>query len=416
MAAASRAVQVLEASSLTNAGVAGANLTRTGTVECDAAVMAAGAAVRAGVPAFGAVAAVPMTHPRAADADADTVVVESPVAAAVALAAAAAERPRGPAGLVPPESLAGDAVHEFARAAGVHCVPLSEARALVTQRQRDRYDLHMSIWRAAAAAEESEDDHGQIPHPDASACDGNGAHGAGDAGDDVLFDTVGAVVVDSSMELCAAVSSGGISLKHCGRVGEAGVYGAGVWAQAPRGPAHPGIAISVSGTGEHIIRTMLAATVARCLTEVEARLNANASSGSDFASDSKSGGEDDGDTTADHLRRIVTDHVLESPLIATSDTDRDVGFILLRVDEIPGAAEHPADKPVGPDLTSGDSRDRGAKRRKRVHPRMHQEIWWAHTTKTLCLAYMSETDAVPVFHMSIRDTNGAPVCVGGAAI
>ena len=48
---------------------------------------------------------------------------------------------------------------------------------------------------------------------------------------DGLMDTVGVVCVDRDAQVCAAVSSGGLSLKSCGRVGAAAVYGAGCWAQ-----------------------------------------------------------------------------------------------------------------------------------------------------------------------------------------
>lgn len=45
------------------------------------------------------------------------------------------------------------------------------------------------------------------------------------------LDTVGAVAVGAGGGAAAAVSSGGLLLKHPGRVGQAAVYGCGCWAQ-----------------------------------------------------------------------------------------------------------------------------------------------------------------------------------------
>lgn len=79
---------------------------------------------------------------------------------------------------------------------------------------------------------------------------------------DAMQDTVGAVVWDSQDRLAAGVSSGGILLKHPGRIGEAAVFGAGCWAQSN---SRRGVACSVSGAGEQIIRSFLAQAIADAL-------------------------------------------------------------------------------------------------------------------------------------------------------
>jgi isoaspartyl peptidase/L-asparaginase-like protein (Ntn-hydrolase superfamily) len=60
--------------------------------------------------------------------------------------------------------------------------------------------------------------------------------------------TVGAVVLDQSGELAAATSTGGTFMKLEGRVGDTPLIGPGTWADDD-------IAISFTGTGEHIIRS-----------------------------------------------------------------------------------------------------------------------------------------------------------------
>lgn len=60
--------------------------------------------------------------------------------------------------------------------------------------------------------------------------------------------TVGAVALDMSGELAAATSTGGTFMKLEGRVGDTPLIGPGTWADDD-------IAISFTGTGEHIIRS-----------------------------------------------------------------------------------------------------------------------------------------------------------------
>ncbi len=67
--------------------------------------------------------------------------------------------------------------------------------------------------------------------------------------------TVGAVALDQSGELAAATSTGGTFMKLEGRVGDTPLIGAGTWADDD-------VAISFTGTGEHIIRSGGAIAVA----------------------------------------------------------------------------------------------------------------------------------------------------------
>ncbi|KAJ2248002.1 hypothetical protein GGI13_004825 [Coemansia sp. RSA 455] len=79
---------------------------------------------------------------------------------------------------------------------------------------------------------------------------------------DLQMDTVGAVCIDRRGEVSAGVSSGGIALKLPGRVGEAAMFGCGCWAEKTISKADPretlSTGCSVTGTGEQIMRTLLA--------------------------------------------------------------------------------------------------------------------------------------------------------------
>ena len=82
--------------------------------------------------------------------------------------------------------------------------------------------------------------------------------------DDDITDTVGAIAVDSCGNIAAGSSSGGIGMKHRGRVGPAALVGIGtaVIPEDPNDRRRMSIATVCSGTGEHMATTMAAATCA----------------------------------------------------------------------------------------------------------------------------------------------------------
>jgi len=79
-----------------------------------------------------------------------------------------------------------------------------------------------------------------------------------DLGEDVAWPegestgTVGAVALDGAGHLAAATSTGGMSNKHAGRVGDSPIIGAGTYADDRT------CAVSATGTGEAIMRALVA--------------------------------------------------------------------------------------------------------------------------------------------------------------
>mmetsp|Transcript_42456 Transcript_42456/g.66470 ORF Transcript_42456/g.66470 Transcript_42456/m.66470 type:complete len:248 (-) Transcript_42456:81-824(-) len=85
-------------------------------------------------------------------------------------------------------------------------------------------------------------------------------------------DTVGAVCIDQYGNLASSVSSGGLSLKIPGRVGEAAIFGCGCYADNGAHGAQGinsgqpnrkrGVAVSTTGTGEEIMMRQLSSGIA----------------------------------------------------------------------------------------------------------------------------------------------------------
>lgn len=68
--------------------------------------------------------------------------------------------------------------------------------------------------------------------------------------------------MDSNGKIASAVSSGGIILKHPGRVGHASFYGCGCWVDEEEydkiSEIRHSVGVCTTGTGEFIIKTLFA--------------------------------------------------------------------------------------------------------------------------------------------------------------
>ena len=74
-------------------------------------------------------------------------------------------------------------------------------------------------------------------------------------GEEDGWGTVGAVALDAHGNVAAATSTGGMTGKPMGRVGDTPIIGAGTWADE-------NVAVSCTGVGEAFIRTVAAHSVA----------------------------------------------------------------------------------------------------------------------------------------------------------
>ncbi len=187
-------VQLLEDDPLFNAGL-GSVLNAQGVAECDAAIMD-GRDLSAGAVAGVGCVKNPILLARAIMEKSDHVFLIAPGA------------------------------EEFARAQGICCVP---ARYFQTQE------------RLAQLARVKEKSATALDH---------------DAEETKKLGTVGAVARDQRGNLAAATSTGGMTNKSFGRVGDSAVLGAGVFAD------NASCAVSCTGVGEHFLRMSPARTVA----------------------------------------------------------------------------------------------------------------------------------------------------------
>lgn len=103
---------------------------------------------------------------------------------------------------------------------------------------------------------------------------------------DLITDTVGAIVIDCLGNIAAGSSSGGIGMKHQGRVGPAALVGVGtaIIPIEPRDLKKTCVATVVSGTGEHMATTVAAST---CAQRVFSSTRTNEEGGTEFTDEDR---------------------------------------------------------------------------------------------------------------------------------
>uniref|UniRef100_A0AAR2JNT0 Taspase, threonine aspartase, 1 n=1 Tax=Pygocentrus nattereri TaxID=42514 RepID=A0AAR2JNT0_PYGNA len=223
------ALTELEDSPFTNAGT-GSNLNLSGDIECDASIMD-GKSLE-----YGAVGALSG--------------IKNPVLVARRLLSEA-QKGKLSAGRIPPCFLVGTGAQQWAL---THGIPPCPSEKMATKFSLSAYKRNK---RKMELAEKIETEHHFLKRQRTSS--GTPISSS--------LDTVGAIVVDQEGNVAAAVSSGGLAMKHPGRVGQAAHYGCGCWAENAHDARTYATAVSTSGCGEHLIRTMLAR---ECSTAVQA--------------------------------------------------------------------------------------------------------------------------------------------------
>ncbi|KAI1172983.1 nucleophile aminohydrolase [Nemania sp. FL0916] len=181
---------------------------------------------------------------------------------------------------------------------------------------------------------------------------------------DRITDTVGAIAVDHLGEMAAGSSSGGIGMKHRGRVGPAALVGVGT-AVIPADIDDNSVAAVTSGTGEHMATTMAAQ---RCAD----RLYQGAERGFD-------GKDIPVEDETSILGKFIAHDFVAHPSVAGSTSPGAIGTMAVK-----------------------------------KSPRGYY-LYFAHNTESFALASMASTDPAPACVMS-RNCGGDSIAQGGRRI
>ncbi|XP_029962524.1 threonine aspartase 1 isoform X2 [Salarias fasciatus] len=300
----------LEDSPFTNAGT-GSNLNLSGEIECDASIMD-GKSLH-----FGAVGAIGG--------------IRNPVLVANRLLSEA-QKGKLSAGRIPPCFLVGRGAHDWAVS---HGIPPCPSDKMATKFSLSAYKRNK---RKMELAEKMDTGHNQTKKRRQSSENENGSG---------CLDTVGAVVVDLEGNVAAAVSSGGLAMKHPGRVGQAAHYGCGCWAENACNMNPYSTAVSTSGCGEHLIRTMLARECSAAMQSEDAH---------------------------QALLEAMQNKFISSPFLASEDRVLG-GVIVLRCCTCVDAQPSQSIQGI-------------------------LEFLWSHTTESMCVGYMSAQDSKAKTHIS----------------
>ncbi|KAK2896912.1 hypothetical protein Q8A67_011400 [Cirrhinus molitorella] len=318
------ALTELEDSPFTNAGT-GSNLNLSGEIECDASIMD-GKSLN-----YGAVGALSG--------------IKNPVLVARRLLSET-QKGKLSAGRIPPCFLVGKGAEQWAISHGIPACPTEKmtTKFSLSGYKRNKRKMELAEQVETKRKRQScghENDFGCLePVRDIMV--------EGEENNSACLDTVGAVVVDREGNVAAAVSSGGLAMKHPGRVGQAAHYGCGCWAENARDVSLYSTAVSTSGSGEHLIRTMLAR---ECSTAMQAE-NAHQA-----------------------LLEAMQNKFISSPFLAGEDCVLG-GVIVLRC------------------CTCGE-----AQRSEDIQALL-VEFLWSHTTESMCVGYMSAQDSKARTHIS----------------
>ncbi|QIW99028.1 hypothetical protein AMS68_004546 [Peltaster fructicola] len=189
-----------------------------------------------------------------------------------------------------------------------------------------------------------------------------------DCGDrqDNVTDTVGAIAFDTYGHLACGASSGGIGMKHRGRVGPAALVGVGA-SLIPTDTADPhqtSVATVTSGTGEHMATTQAAATCSQRILMSQRRGYNN---------------ELEDVTEDEAIRAFILKDFMAHPSVQKSSSSGAIGAMSAKVSK------------------------EGA------------WIYFAHNTDSFALASMCSADERPLATMS-RSKGGGSIAQGGRAI